>query len=476
MNSIALPRLLLAADRSSSGKTTISTGIMAALREAEFTVQPFKVGLDYIDPSYHSEITGRAARNLDGYLCDSQTLNEVFQHAALGADISIIEGVRGLYEGLEATSDIGSTAQIAKTLKCPVVLIINARSITRSAAALVQGYTSFDPGVDIQGVILNNLGSASHTDKAKKAIETYTSIPVLGAIPRDERMQISMRHLGLIPALEGRRRLEDFDERLRHITSIIREHIDLQHLVEIASSAPPLPPAAPRLYTEPKPAELRIAVALDESFNFYYRDNLELLEQQGAELIYFSPLHSNRLPEVDGVYIGGGYPELFASELEKNKNLKEHIYQASQEGMPIFGECGGLMYLTQSITTEPDASSKHHMATKEPGTYEMVGALPGNTHLTHRRIVTYTVAHAVRHNPIATQGTIIKAHEFHHSEVLDIPEKAVFAIRTERGTGIKKGMDGLMQQNTLATYLHILASSYPGFAERFTEQCRQWRG
>jgi cobyrinic acid a,c-diamide synthase len=470
------PRLLLAADRSSSGKTTISTGLMAVLKEMGLVVQPFKVGLDYIDPSYHSEITGRPARNLDGYLCDSNTISEIFQHAARGADISIIEGVRGLYEGLEVTSDIGSTAQIAKTLRCPVVLIINARSITRSAAALVKGYTSFDPEVNIQGVILNNVGSTSHSEKAKGAIEAYTDIPVIGVIPRDERMQISMRHLGLVPVLEGRRRVKGFDERLERIKNIIRESVDIQWLIEIARSAPPIPQAEAKLYAEKRRLSVKIGIALDEAFNFYYRDNLELLERFGAELVYFSPLHDKKVPEVDGLYIGGGYPELFGAELEENKTMRESIYNVSQDGMPIFGECGGLMYLTQSITTEQMEKSKHHMASVEPGTYEMIGALPGNTHLTHRRVVTYTIAHIIKDTPIGVKGTAIKAHEFHHSEILDLPHNAVFAIRTERGTGIKNNKDGLTVQNTLATYLHILASSYPQFATRFVEKCKELKG
>ena len=471
-----LPRVLLAADSSSAGKTTVSVGIMAVLREMGFRVQPFKVGLDYIDPGYHSDVTGRVARNLDGYLCDIATVREVFQHAAQGSDISVIEGVRGLFEGLEAESDVGSTAQIAKMLKCPVVLIVNARSITRSAAAIVKGFVGFDPEVEIRGVVLNNLGGGLHREKAVRAVESYTGLPVIGAISRDESMRIGMRHLGLIPAIEGRSRVDDFDAHLESIKSVIKRSVDMEALVRIAESAPELPRVAPHLYDKSRWGEdetcVRIGVALDEVFNFYYRDNLELLELAGAEIVYFSPLHDKRIPDVDGLYIGGGYPELFASELEKNIAMRESIREASHAEIPIFGECGGLMYLTESITTEPKKDGVHLMGEMEEGTYEMVGALPGNTQLTHKRVVTYTIAHFMKDTSIGRKDMTIKAHEFHHSEILNLPKTAEFAIRTERGTGIQGKSDGLIKRNTIGTYLHIHAASYPEFAISFVKTCK----
>ncbi|CAD7774591.1 Cobyrinate a,c-diamide synthase [Candidatus Methanoperedenaceae archaeon GB37] len=477
-----LPRVLLAADGSSAGKTTVSIGIMAVLKEMGLCVQPFKVGLDYIDPGYHSEVTGRVARNLDGYLCDPATIREVFQHGAKGSDISVIEGVRGLFEGLEAESDTGSTAEIAKILECPVVLVVNARSITRSAAAIVKGFVDFDPEVDIRGVILNNLGGGLHREKAVRAVESYTGLHVIGAISRDERMRIGMRHLGLIPAIEGRSRVDGFDASLKSIKSIIKRSVDLEALVRIAESAPEPPRVAPRLYdrdnwcfgeTGRGEMGVRIGVALDEAFNFYYRENLELLELAGAEIVYFSPLHDRRMPDVDGLYIGGGYPELFASELEKNKYMREEIRDASDDEMPIFGECGGLMYLSESITTRDRKDGIHQMEEEvEEGTYEMVGALPGNTQLTHKRVVTYTIASFMKDTPIGRKNTTIKAHEFHHSEMLNLPETAEFAIKTERGTGIQERYDGLVNGNTIGTYLHIHAASHPEFATTFVKTCK----
>ena len=469
---LEIPRILIAGDRSSAGKTTISIGIMSVLRDMGYRVQPFKVGLDFIDPSYHTEVTGRYSRNLDGYLMPESAIMEVYSHAVEGADIAIIEGVRGLYEGLEATSDIGSTAQIAKILKCPVILAINARSITRSTAALVSGYSSFDPDVNIVGVILNNIGGVRHGEKARTAIETYTGIPVIGEIPRNDSMKISMRHLGLIPAMEGRRKLPDFDENLGRIKTIIKEGIDIERFISLAGSAQPLPKPEISIFKEIAPEKItRIGVALDEAFNFYYRDNLDLLELAGAELIYFSPVNDTSLPEVDGLYMGGGYPELFAKELEENRSMRESIKQASSDGLPIYAECGGLMYLTQEISTEVSGSGKYHMAEMQGGTFEMAGALPGRTLMGHKRVVSYNIGSFVRDTVIGKAGASFIGHEFHHSEIIDLPENAEFAIRLERGTGIKGELDGIIVKNTLAAYAHLHAASYIDFARAFVGFC-----
>jgi cobyrinic acid a,c-diamide synthase len=468
-----IPRILIAGDRSSAGKTTISIGIMSVLRDMGYKVQPFKVGLDFIDPSYHTEATGRHSRNLDGYLMTEDAVREVFSHAVKGADIAIIEGVRGLFEGLEATSDIGSTAQIAKILECPVILTINARSITRSTAALVSGYKSFDPEVNVVGVILNNIGSSRHGEKARIAIETYTGTPVIGEIPRNDSMKISMRHLGLIPALEGRRRLADFDENMGRIKNIIKEGIDIDRFISQARSAQPLiKPEEDIFKPQANGNKIRIGIALDEAFNFYYRDNLELLELAGAKLVYFSPVNDSSLPEVDGVYIGGGYPELFARELEDNTSMRESIKQASADGLPIYAECGGLMYLTQEIKTDISGSGNYHMAEMKGGTFRMAGAVPGRTLMGHKRVVSYNVGGFVKDNVIGKAGAAFIGHEFHHSEIVDIPEDTEFAIKLERGTGIKGELDGILVGNTMAAYAHLHAASYTDFARAFVDFCR----
>lgn len=475
-DNIDIPRILIAGDRSSAGKTTISIGIMSVLRDMGYKVQPFKVGLDFIDPSYHTEVTGRYSRNLDGYLMTENTIREIFSHAVKGADIAIIEGVRGLYEGLEATSDIGSTAQIAKILKCPVILVIDARSITRSTAALVSGYKSFDPEVNIIGVILNNIGGQRHGEKAKMAIEIYTDVSVIGEIPRNNSMNILMRHLGLIPAIEGRRRLDNFDENIDTIKNIIKEGIDVDKFINIARSAQPL--AKPdenifKLYNNED--KIKIGVAYDEAFNFYYRDNLELLELAGAELVYFSPVNDSSIPNVDGLYIGGGYPELFSQELGDNISMRESICQASKEGLPIYAECGGLMYLTQEINidvnTDTSTKGNYHMSEMKNGTFQMVGAIPGRTWMGYKRVVSYNVGSFIKDNVIGEQGVKFIGHEFHHSEIVDIPEDTTFAIKLDRGTGIKGGFDGILAGNTMATYAHLHAASYQKFARCFVDSC-----
>ncbi|MGB3908287.1 MAG: Ni-sirohydrochlorin a,c-diamide synthase [Methanomethylovorans sp.] len=475
-----IPRVLISAGSSSSGKTTVTIGLLATLSRAGYKVQPFKVGLDYIDPSYYSEITGRRARNIDGYLMSEERVRDVFLHGCETdgkADIAIIEGVRGLYEGLESLSDIGSTAQIAKVLNCPVILVLNTRSITRSAAAIVSGFKTFDPQVNIAGVILNNIGGQRHAKKAKEAIEHYTSVPVIGIIHRNNEMMISMRHLGLVPAIEERRRSVDFEDKIGTIQKVISEGVDIEEVLGIARRVSPLPRLSntifvPREVTE-KPV---IGIALDEAFNFYYHDNLELLELAGAELHYFSPVHDKHLPKVDAIYIGGGYPELFATELEANVSMRKDIKAASEAGLPIYGECGGLMYLTQKLTTGVKEKGMYHMSDMPVSTYEMVGALPGHTLMGHKRVVSYNIGSFSLDTVIGKTGNSFCAHEFHHSEVTELPADAKFAIKLSRGTGIIDGWDGLTVKNTLGCYAHLVASSYDDFAKSFVEFVKGMRG
>ena len=480
-----IPRVLISADRSSSGKTTISMGLMAVLVSRGYKVQPFKVALDYIDPSYHTEITGRFCRNLDGYLIDENGILDVYTHGCETgdqADIAIVEGVRGLYEGFESLSDLGSTAQIAKILNCPVILVINARSITRSSAALVKGYRDFDPDVEIAGVILNNIGSRRHAEKAKEAIEHYTGVPVIGIIPRDQSMQISMRHLGLMPALEGRRRLGDegFDARLRGIEEIIDKGIDIDRFLKIASNVKPLKSPEKSVFSsthdpDPKKYKPKIGIALDEAFNFYYRDNIDLLQLAGAEIVYFSPVKDPTLPDVDGLYIGGGYPELFAAELEANESMRQDIKTASAEGMPIYAECGGLMYLTEKISTDVPGKGTYHNASMPESTYSMVGALPGHTIMGQTRVVSYNIGTLEKDCIIGKKGNSFKGHEFHHSEIQEIPDDAEFVITISRGTGIKDDKDGLVSENTLGSYAHLHGVAYRELAGSLVEAARKFK-
>ena len=451
------PRVLIAGDRSSSGKTTIVAGLLSALRRKGLAVQPFKVAMDYIDPSYHSWITGRNCRNLDGYLMKEDAVREIYAHAAEKADIAVIEGVRGLYEGYDG--DLGSTAQMAKLLRVPVIFVVDARSITRSCAALVKGYMDYDPQVDFKGVILNKVGSDRHAEKAIREMERYAGVEVVGVIRRNEDMHLAMRHLGLVPVLEGKTRHEGFANRVDRIREIVEEGINLSRIIEMAREAEPLEDVEPDLYKKNSAGEgLRIGIARDEAFNFYYRDNLEMMELAGAELVPYSPVHDRALPQVDGIYIGGGYPELYARELSENDAMLSSLESFHQGGHPIFAECGGLMYLGREIEWEGEKQ-------------ELAGLVPGKARRGKVRVVSYVHGRLTRDSPLGRAGEAIMGHEFHHSEMI-MDEGADYAIRLERGRGIKDGWDGLCRENLVASYTHIHSASFRGFPAHFLEACR----
>jgi cobyrinic acid a,c-diamide synthase len=452
------PRILIAGDRSSSGKTTIVAGLLSALCGKGQKVQPFKVAMDYIDPSYHTWITGRSCRNLDGYLMTQAAVKEIYAHAAESADIAVIEGVRGLYEGYDG--DLGSTAQIAKMLHVPVIFVVDARSITRSCAAIVKGYMDFDPQVQFKGVILNKVGSERHAQKAIKEIERYAGVEVVGVIRRNEEMHLAMRHLGLVPVLEGKTRHEGFPERVDKIRQIVEEGLNLDRIQEIAREAESLAEVEPDLYRQNALGQgLRIGVARDEAFNFYYKDNLELMELAGAKVVPFSPVHDTTLPDVDGIYIGGGYPELYARELSENAGMRRALERAHERDLPIFAECGGLMYLGREI--EWDGEKR-----------EMVGLVPGKTRRGKVRVVSYVHGAFARDCALGKAGEAIMGHEFHHSEML-MDENVKYAIRLERGTGIKDGWDGMCEGNLVASYTHIHSASFRGFPANFIKACRE---
>lgn len=465
-----IPRILIAGGSSSSGKTTVTIGLLKNLVKAGYKVQPFKVGLDYIDPSYYSEITGRKTRNIDGFLMNEERIRDVFLHGCETdgmADIAVIEGVRGLYEGLESLSDIGSTAQIAKILNCSVILVLNVRSITRSAAAIVSGFKSFDPDIKIAGIILNNIGSRRHASKAKEAIEYYTKVPIIGIIQRNDEMMISMRHLGLIPAIEERRKNPNFMNRIDLISNIIDENVDIEKIIDISKTAPPIKVPNKTIFKNKEKKDVTIGIALDEAFNFYYNDNLELLKLNGADLKFFSPLHDLKLPKVNGIYIGGGYPELFASQLEENTSMREDIKMACEENLPIYGECGGLMYLTNRLTINTLNNKNNFISNIENSTYEMVGALPGKAFIGNKRVVSYNIGTFIKNTSIGKLHNNFIGHEFHHSEIIDLPNNAKFAIKLSRGVGINNGYDGLINNNTIGCYAHLLGSSYLDFSSNF---------
>ena len=450
---------LVAGDRSGSGKTSITLAL-SALLSASRTVQTFKVGMDYIDPSYLAGVTGRPCRNLDGYVMSPAEVREVYAHGCRGADVAVVEGVRGLFEGAEALTDLGSTAAIAKQLDLPVVLVINARSITRSAAAIVKGFLAFDPDVDIRGVILNNVTGTRHQEKAVRAIEHYCGIPVVGAIPRTAEMELAMRHLGLVPYREGQGHGE-FLERIEVVKRMIGEHVDLEALLSLAKEAEP-PAEEDTIYAAVEP-DVRIGVALDEAFNFYYADLFDVLASCGAKVVPFSPIH-DRLPEADGYILGGGYPELFGPELEANTAMREGLFEASRNGTPVYAECGGLIYLTERMVL-----ARGFMDAEEERSYDLAGVFAGETRMPSRRMLGYVVGTSAATSPVGEAA--FRGHEFHYSCV-DLAPETRFAYRLSRGSGIRDGFDGAVRDKTIGSYTHLHPVTSRGMLAHFVDCCR----
>jgi len=451
--------LMIAGDRSGSGKTSITLGLAAMLGQKKI-VQTFKTGMDYIDPSYLTAVTGRPCRNLDTWVMDEKQVRGIYDHGCRGADIALIEGVRGLYEGAEALSDIGSTAGIAKALDLPVVLVVSARSITRSAAAIVKGFQSFDPAVQICGVILNNVSGKKHTGKAVEAVEHYCGVPVVGAIPRDPSMELTMRHLGLVPYREGEGS-GDFRSRVQFVADAIGEHVDLELLVSLADDYTPAPESPLFLPVDP---DVRIAVAHDEAFTFYYADLFDVLPGLGAECIRFSPVH-DRLPEAEGYIIGGGYPEFFLKELEANERVRLALRDSAIQGVPVYGECGGLMYLTDRMVLHAGFQGREK---EERG--EMCGVFPGETRIPARRVVSYVEGASAPECPMGAAA--FRGHEFHYSDV-KLDNGTRYAYRLNRGVGIRDSLDGAVRENAIGSYTHLHPVSSIDMFRNFVTRCRE---
>ena len=453
--------LLITGDRSGSGKTSITLAISALLAR-DHEVQPFKVAMDYIDPSYLTGVTGRPCRNLDSFVMDPALIRTVYDNGCRGADIAIVEGVRGLYEGSDAITDEGSTASIAKQLGLNVILAVDARSITRSAAALVKGFMVFDPEVKIKGVILNQVRSRTHEEKARRAVEHFCGIPVLGAIPQTEAMQLTMRHLGLVPYLEGRGK-EDFLKKIATVTEVIGEHVDMDRLLDIAGTSP-APQEQPAMFRPAQETDLTIGVAIDEAFNFYYNDLFDLLPAWGAKVVPFSPIH-DRLPEADGYIFGGGYPELFAAELEANDAMREAVREVSRADVPVYAECGGLIYLTKSVTLRKEWNNE-----TSDRSYEMAGVFDGITRMPARRVIGYVRGTSSADSPLG--AATFAGHEFHHTDVR-LPKDTRYAYRLSRGIGIQDNLDGALLRRTQASYTHLHPSASAGMFAAFVRECRK---
>ncbi|MBI5316299.1 MAG: cobyrinate a,c-diamide synthase [Nitrospirae bacterium] len=440
-------RLVIAGTHSGVGKTTVTLAILAALRVRGRRVQSFKVGPDFIDPSHHAAVTGRPSRNLDGWMLEADVNRGIFTRAATDADLSIIEGMMGLFDGSSPVSEVSSTAELAKQLDAPVLLVIDGSAMARSAAAMVSGYAKFDSALRVAGVLFNRISSDGHYRLLKEAVEQETDVAVVGYLRPDPAVTITDRHLGLVMAME-----QGKGELYRRLGKAAVETIDLDRIEALARSSGELTVTMSQPAKKHQDRMVRIGVAQDQAFCFYYPDNLELLEAAGAELVKFSPLNDQVLPDVDMLYLGGGYPELHGKALADNVSMRATIRQFAERGGTIYSECGGMMYLTQAIRDFAGTS------------YDMVGLFPAETVMQKSDLTLgYRTVELSRDCVLGASGTTVRGHEFHYSTMVlkGIPSYAC-VLRDAQGNS--KGQDGLSVGNTMALYTHLHFASQPQVA------------
>ena len=475
MSEARTPRLTVAGTHSGVGKTTVSLGLAWALRSQRRAVQPFKVGPDYLDPTHLTQLCGRACRSLDGWMLPPEGLRESFRTGCRDADFALIEGVMGLFDGIGGGTE-ASTAEVARLIDSPVILVIDASSLSASAAAVVAGFRSFDPRVRLAGVVLNRVGSERHEKMLRQAVEGMAKVPVVGAVHRQAIPPLAGRHLGLHGAGEMR------PEELLNAARLVADALDLGKLLEIASGqggeqAAHLPDQRfpgreagvaaradqPAREVAGSPSEITIGVAKDEAFNFYYPENLEHLEAAGARLRYFSPLRDRELPEgVSGLYLGGGYPELHGQSLAENARMREEVGRVVLAGLPTYAECGGMLYLGQELTDVEGRS------------YPMAGALPLRAKMGRQRQgLGYVSAEALGDSLLAREGSVLRGHRHHWSHAGAPASSPAYRIRQ---SGVPPREEGYLGRNLLASYVHVHFGSDPRIAPRFVSACRRWNG
>jgi cobyrinic acid a,c-diamide synthase len=450
--------LVVAGTQSGVGKTTLTLGLMYAWRRQGIMVQPFKVGPDFIDPGHHGRAAGRPSHNLDGWMLSQEENLRIFHQHTKTATLAVVEGVMGLFDGFDGKTEAGSTAQMAKWLGLPVLLIVDARSMARSAAAIVKGFATFDPNLTLAGVVFNRVGGPSHLSYLTEALELVPGIRCFGGLPRENDLAIPERHLGL--ATTEDHPLEE--KYLEGLADLVDKNLDLEALWQSLPEATRSPVAGFPRVTAPR---VRLGVARDQAFCFYYPENLEWLRHFGAELVEFSPLADTRLPPgLDGVYLGGGYPELHAGRLAANTGLKEELKNKAQAGLPIYAECGGLMYLSKEIQ---DLSGDRHA---------MVGAVPLKVRMLPRlKALGYQEVTLAADCLLGPAGTRARGHEFHYSEIISEPEGLLKRYQLTPRRGGNPAPEGYSSGQVLASYVHLHFGSNPEVARHFVDCCRKFK-
>ncbi len=457
------PRLVVAGVESGVGKTSLTLGLVAALTRRGLRVQPFKVGPDFLDPTYLRLAAGRDCRNLDTWMCGDDYVRRLFSQVAADADVAVIEGVMGMYDGAWSEHSGGSTAHVAVLLGAPVLLVANAKGAARSFAAMVLGFANFEPQPSVAAVIANRVGSQRHADWLAAALKSHELPPLVGAVPRDALPVLQSRHLGLVSA--DRENLTR--ETLERLADAVERHVDLERLLAIADTQ--TKPLAVAVHLDPMPAlpsagpAVRLGVARDRAFHFYYADNLDMLRRAGAKLIFFSPLDDPGLPpDLGGLYLGGGYPEVYAQALADNTAMREDIRQFAEAGGPVFAECGGLMLLGQRLWNLDNQA------------FPMCGLFPFETRMLPRlKRLSYTEVAFLHDTPLGPAGTRARGHEFHFSELIaDEPvAKQAYSV-TRRGAAVET--QGFVKKNTLAGYIHLHFASAPAMVPYFIQVCRTY--
>ncbi len=458
--------IILAGDRSGTGKTTLTLALLAALKQRHHTVQSFKVGPDYIDPMFHATITGRPCYSLDPVLTSESYVQQSFHTHCTAVDEAIIEGVMGLFDGATGVDDTASTAHVARLLNLPVLLVVDCGRMSRSLAALVQGYRDFDARVNVVGVVLNRVGSDRHLQLLRDALASI-HMPIFGVFPREKDIQLPDRHLGLVPTGE----IKGFEVIAQRLAALGERCFDWEKLEKLLSARDAGERGNQRKNEkgkqekrakEGKGERVRIAIAYDKAFNFYYPDNIETLEAQGAELIYWSPLNDPSLPDASGLYFGGGFPEVFAAELSAHQPMMAAIRQAIQQGTPTYAECGGLMYLSDAII---DFNAQ---------AWPMVGVIPQTVKMGNRLVLGYREAIALTDGPLLTQNQTVIGHEFHRSSIVEPLTQPIYKTRRYWGEASNAHLEGYQLPHLHASYTHLHWGHRLDLAQRFVQQCKTY--